>query len=189
MENSNIAATVIKCLRHCQSRLDDVAATIQLRGGSKKESAKPAAKKPRSVSEKVNIETLSEQQAWLRKSIAEIKQNFGNTAMAKRMKEEMENSLQRVDELLNEVLKGSTYQDSLMSDKLMKNARHVERFVKNILGDRFASVSISPIDHFASDGKSYSTILISFKDVNTDDRRVMPWLVFSVSETQERQLD
>ena len=189
--NTTAAAIVQKCLKHCQSRIDDVAAAIQLRGGKKPVAPKKPAGKPikKLSSEKQDIETLSEQQAWLRKNIAEINQKFGaNTAFAKKIRAEMEETLERIDNLLESTLSSSTFTDSLMSPKLRENAKKVESVVRRVLGKRFASSTIAPIDHSAADGKGYSTILITFKNVKAEDR-VMPWLVFAVSETQERQID
>lgn len=184
------SATTLKCLKHCQARIEDVAATIRLRGGPTVTIPTSASSRNKKItSERQDIETLSEQQAWLRRNIAELPQKFDDKEFVSSVTQKMQSTLKRIEDILESLLENNTFKDPLMSDKLQAVSKHAQKLITSVLGKRFAKSSVAPIDHLAADGKSYSTILVSFKNVKKDDGIVLPWLVFAFSETQERNAD
>lgn len=192
MDNtSSNAATTLRCLKHCNSRIDDVAASIVLRGGKplNKGSKPPVTPKKRITTESQDIETLTEQQSWLRKNLSDLPKKFAdNPAFIKSTTESMQASLKRSEETLADLLGANTYVDSLLSDNLKKLANSAASHMTVLLKGKFQKYSVTPINHVASDGKSYSTILISFRNVKTNTN-TLPWLIFALSETQERQTE
>lgn len=183
-----------KCFDHCRKQIDDVAAAIVVRGGPQEDAPAPNAKntkpmpKGKSKTDKQNLKKLAEQQLWLRQTITSMKETLGNTAFVRGKVKEMEAELARIDDTIEKVMVNSTTTDSLMSSTLVDYSKSVAKFLKKALEGKVKSVTVSTIEHSASDGKSYSTQAIIMRDLKAQDR-TWPWMVLYLSETQERNED